>query len=116
MPFQKDRYPDNWKEISLRIRERDGWRCKLCGAENGKPNPRTGSRVVLTVMHLGVPYPDGRPGDPHDKMDVRDENLISGCQACHLLYDLPEHMKNAARTRRRKRIEAGQMVLPEVEE
>ncbi len=111
MPFQAERYPENWKEISLRIREREGWQCKWCGAVNGQPNPATGSKVVLTVAHLGTTYPDGRPGDVYDKMDVRDENLAALCQRCHLNYDRAEHIFNAARTRLRKRIEAGQLVL-----
>ena len=111
MPFQRDRYPPNWKTISLRVRARDGWRCKWCGAKHGQPHPRTGSRVVLTVAHLGVPYADGRPGDKHDKRDCRDENLAALCQACHLNFDRDEHAQNAAQTRRRKRSAAGQLEI-----
>lgn len=113
MPFQKERYPNDWKEISLRIREREEWHCKWCGAANGKPHPTTGSIVVLTVAHLGTPHADGTPGDKHDKMDVRDENLAALCQRCHLNYDRDEHMANAAKTRERKRREAGQLQLLE---
>jgi hypothetical protein len=111
MSFDPSRYPVNWKEISLRIREREGWRCKFCGAQQGQPNPFTGSRVILTVAHLGVPYPDGRPGNPHDKMDVREENLAALCQRCHLNYDRDEHKQNAATTRHHKRLAAGQLEL-----
>jgi hypothetical protein len=32
MPMDYNRYPDNWQEISLRIRRRDGWQCKWCEA------------------------------------------------------------------------------------
>ena len=109
MPFQAERYPSNWKEISIRIREREDSRCKWCGAENYKPHPVTGSRVVLTVAHLGVDLPDGMPGDKRNKMDVRDENLAALCQRCHLNYDRDEHAANAARTRRRKQVAAGQV-------
>ena len=111
MPFQRDRYPADWPAISMRIRERSGWRCEWCGAVHGQPHPVTGSRVVLTVAHLGAPHPDGTPGDVHDKLDVRDENLAALCQRCHLRYDIREHMANAAATRRRKREAAGQLVL-----
>lgn len=111
MPFDAKRYPPNWKAISLAIRERERWRCKWCRAENGKPNPATGSKVVLTVAHLGVAHPDGRPGDKHDKLDCREENLAALCQKCHLTYDLDEHMANAAKTRRQKKIDAGQLEL-----
>lgn len=111
MPFDKTRYPADWKAISLRIRARDEWQCKWCKAKQGQPNPRTGSTVVLTVAHLGTPHLDGRPGDKHDKMDVRDENLAALCQACHLRFDIREHMSNAARTRRKKKITAGQLEI-----
>ncbi|GIK42459.1 MAG: hypothetical protein BroJett011_62920 [Chloroflexota bacterium] len=111
MPVDYSRYPKDWKKISRAIRERDGWRCKFCGAENGQPNPHTGSIVVLTVAHLGVDRPDGSPGDKHDKLDVRPENLAALCQACHLNYDRDEHAQNAARTRRQKKVRAGQMEL-----
>lgn len=112
MPFQKERYPENWKNISLAIRNRENWRCKWCGAENGQPHPITGSKVVITVAHLGTPHADGTPGDKHDKMDVRPENLVALCQRCHLNFDRDEHALNAAKTRRRRKIEAGQLVLP----
>jgi hypothetical protein len=80
----KKRYPPEWPEISARIRfERAGNRCEGspgfypdCRAENGKPHPVTGSKVVLTVAHLN-----------HTPEDCRDENLMAMCQRCHLTYD-----------------------------
>jgi hypothetical protein len=30
MPFDKSKYPKDWPEISKRIKERDGWKCKRC--------------------------------------------------------------------------------------
>lgn len=75
-PENKGRYPANWKEIRQRILERAGNKCEFCGAENGKPNPVTDSKVVLTIAHLnGIPE------------DCRDENLRSLCQRCHLSWD-----------------------------
>lgn len=64
------------------------------------------TRIVLTVAHLGTHYPDGRPGDKHDKMDVRDENLAALCQRCHLLYDIDDHVAHAKETRLRKKQQA----------
>lgn len=32
MPMDKKRYPPDWKAISLRIREKAGWKCEKCGA------------------------------------------------------------------------------------
>lgn len=42
-------------------------------------------------------------------MDCRPENLKAMCQRCHLSFDRDEHALNAAKTRRRKKIEAGQL-------
>lgn len=83
-PIDYSEYPSDWPEISRRIRfERAGNRCEGCGAENYKPHPVTGSRVVLTVAHLN-----------HVKYDVREENLKALCQKCHLGHDLPRHIYN----------------------
>jgi len=83
-PENKARYPKDWKAISLRIREAAGNRCEGspafpdCRAENGKPHPVTGSRVVLTVAHLD-----------HQPENCADDNLKAWCQKCHNTYDLP---------------------------
>jgi hypothetical protein len=89
MPVDKNRYPSSWRKVSLTIRRLAGWRCEWCQIENGAPLPsgRAG-RVVLTVAHLGTPYADGRPGDKHDKHDIRRENLAALCARCHLKFDL----------------------------
>lgn len=158
MPMDKSRYPDNWREISERIRyERAGNKCEWCGVPNDAlilRSTKDGSRylisdddgewhtpdgefipvsemadefdeqlrmtrVILTVAHLGAPHADGTPGDKHDKMDVRDENLAALCQRCHLLYDMDEHVENRRRTRleraRQEKREQGQMELFEDE-
>ncbi len=109
MPVDLGRYPANWKEISQRVRERGSRRCEFCGAAHGAPHPETGSTVILTTAHLGVAHPDGTPGNKHDKMDVRDENLAALCQRCHLRYDRAEHAANAAYTRWLKQVRAGQL-------
>lgn len=98
MPFHKDRYPPNWKEISLRIRKVG--RCEFCGAENYKPHPITGSKVILTVAHLD-----------HDPQNCADENLKALCQRCHLRHDIEHHKRNAAKTRYKKRLAEGQIEL-----
>ena len=73
------------------------------------------TRVVLTVHHIGVDKPDGTMGDPRDKMDCRDENLIALCQRCHLLADMPINIPARKVTRhvhRHERIRAtGQQEL-----
>ena len=139
MPMDRSRYPDNWEAISLAIRERAGNRCEWCGVENGAVGARDKHgdwhdenmiegmnsdvgfalfgdfpkiiRIVLTVAHLGTEKPDGSPGDKHDKMDCRPENLAALCQKCHLDYDREDHIAAAYETRRQRKVEAGQMEL-----
>lgn len=121
MPVDMTRYPDNWPEISQHIRERAGGLCECtgecerhsgrCTARNYFEHPKTGSKVIFTVAHLGIDYPDGTKGNKHDKMDCRDENLKAMCQYCHLNFDRDEHIANAKATRRKKMIKAGQMEI-----
>jgi len=77
-PEKKKLYPENWDKLSLYLREKAGWKCELCGAENGFPHPVTKSEVVLTVHHINA--------DPSDNRPI---NLIVLCQRCHLRLDLP---------------------------
>lgn len=96
-PENRARYPKDWKAISLRIRERAGWRCEGspafpdCRAANREPHPVTGSIVVLTVAHLD-----------HQPENCADENLRAMCQRCHLNYDKHHHAANARKTREAK--------------
>lgn len=98
-PENKARYPTNWKsEIVPDIRARSGNRCEGsptypdCRAENGKPHPVTGSKVVLTVAHL-----------VHDELETQDRDALRHwCQRCHLTYDAGHHAANARRTRDEK--------------
>ncbi len=86
-----------WLDIRERILQRAENRCEgtprypECRAENGKPHPETGSKVVLTIMHMD-----------HDPGHSDDDNLKAGCQRCHLTYDAQFHAHNAAKTRRAK--------------
>ena len=96
----KDKYPKNWPEISARIRERDGNKCKWCGAPNhtliyrpykddhwelwpegmqSEALSLDGEKaiyIVLTTAHLD-----------HNPENCADENLASLCQRCHNRYD-----------------------------
>lgn len=113
MPFDRSKYPPEWKSISQAIRKRSGGRCECegeCGLHHGRRcRERNGSKakwakgkVVLTVAHLN-----------HDPQDCRPANLKAMCQRCHLRYDAPLHARHAKQTRRRRQIEAGQLELPE---
>ena len=136
MSMKNYRYPDNWDEIATSIKERAGWVCEQCGAIHDAYITRDPhdpakfryitdgdlldehlkiTRVMLTVHHIGVQKPDGSPGDMHDKLDCRSENLIALCQRCHLLADLPDHIALAKQTRinrkHERQLEAGQQIL-----
>ena len=100
MSFDPKEYPPNWKEIRARILKRAGNRCEGspkfpdCRAENHKPHPVTGSRVVLTIAHVN-----------HDKSnwDVKDEELAANCQKCHLSRDINFHVANRKYGRNHKK-------------
>jgi len=112
MPFHRDRYPEDWEEISTAIRERSGGCCECsgeCGLHRIHPGPRrceerngekakwARGKIILTVAHLD-----------HDTTNNDPANLKAMCQRCHLRYDHKHHMQNAAITRRRQKVEAGQ--------
>jgi hypothetical protein len=120
MPFHRERYPEDWKAISKRIREeRAGNKCEWCDVANkaygardrndewhdyeriGMMSASAGEylfgefpkciTIVLTVAHID-----------HDTTNNDDSNLAALCQRCHLRHDAKHHAKNAAVTRRRK--------------
>lgn len=125
MPMDINLYPPDWKEISKRIRlERAGGRCECdgrckrghvgrCEARNGDPcatNPA--AVVVLTVAHLDAEGDVCRCKELTGRKCGIEDHLAAYCAACHLRYDLPHHMRNAAKTRRMKRVKAGAQLLP----
>jgi hypothetical protein len=112
MPMRRDAYPADWSAIAQRIKDAADWKCQDCGMQCRRPGePFDTHRRTMSVHHLGAARDDGSPGDMHDKHDVRDCNLIALCAKCHLARDLPSHMAHAAATRRRRRLDAGQMEL-----
>ena len=96
-PENRDRYPADWKEISIRIRsKRAKNRCECrghcglhkgrrCVEENHQPAKFAKGTIVLTVAHLD-----------HTPENCEEDNLLAMCQRCHLRYDAQHH----ARTRR----------------
>lgn len=134
MPVDYSCYPADWKAISLRIRKRDGWRCRWCGKPNGEriavmepgywwdervqrwrtergeisrfdTPPDRGSRRIKVVLTVAH-YPD------HTPSNCADDNLQALCQRCHLRADRFHHAEHAAETRRKRKVEAGQTELP----
>ncbi|MCI0553565.1 MAG: hypothetical protein L0287_21675 [Anaerolineae bacterium] len=113
MPVDYKLYPDNWHDISRRIRfERAGNRCEWCEAVNYQPHPITGAIVVLTVAHLGIDKPDGSPGRRDDLADLREDNLAALCQRCHLNYDRDDNLRRRLLNQRAARLARGEQLLP----
>ena len=81
-------YPRNWKKASRTIRRVAGYRCEWCQRSQGEYYP-CGQPVIISVHHIGAAYANGTPGDPHDKHDLRRENLVALCDLCHFYADLP---------------------------
>jgi HNH endonuclease len=99
----KTAYPPDWPAISARIRTlRALGCCEQCGRAAGILPKGWAAPLSLSVHHIGIPRADGSAGDPRDKSDCRDENLIALCQACHLSADRPLHLERARATRLRK--------------
>ena len=95
----KARYPADWKLRSRFIRQyRAKNRCERCGAENGKPHPVTGARVILTCAHI---Y-DDRP----EACSLL--NLQALCQKCHNGLD---GKARAAGIRERREKAIGQLLF-----
>lgn len=86
-----------WLEFRAQLLERAGNCCEgtpqhpECRAENGKPHPETGGKVVLTIAHMD-----------HDETHMDEDRCRALCQRCHNRWDAPHRKVNAARTRRRK--------------
>ena len=75
------RYPKNWREIALSVKESALWRCAKCNQQCLRPGKKSGltkserCSLTLTVHHRNRIPEDNRP-----------ENLIALCTACHLSY------------------------------
>jgi hypothetical protein len=106
MPWDRKRYPPDWKSIRQAILERAEGRCEGsriypdCRAVNGEPHPVTGSKVVLTCAHIIDP----------DPMNCDPANLRALCQRCHLAIDRPHHLAK----QRRNRLERKRRWQPEL--
>jgi len=97
MPTNRKDYPPDWNELRVKVLERAGNKCELCGKPNYSLSVK-GTKVVLTVHHI-------------DNQKARRNliNLIALCQKCHLRLDLELHMENARKTRLEK---SGKRLLP----
>jgi hypothetical protein len=90
------RYPDNWSEIALSVKENAGWRCAKCHQQCLRPGKQSGlTKSQRCALTLAVHHRNRIPEDN------RLENLVALCTACHLSYH----------NRRESNISPGQLSL-----
>lgn len=138
-PENKALYPDDWDEISARIRyERADNKCEQCNAPNLTVIYRglyayKGSYMLddgrcyddTTGAYLGLKRGslyDGRPVRVvltvahlnHDPRDNADDNLKALCQMCHNRLDISHRVQTRALTAAKKKVK-GQSPLFDLE-
>ncbi|MCC5653783.1 HNH endonuclease [Nostoc sp. XA013] len=91
------RYPENWSDIALEVKQSVGWRCSKCGLQCIRPGDDTSelSRSLRMALTLTVHHFNFLPEDN------RRENLSALCTACHLSFH----------NRRRGNVSPGQLSL-----
>jgi hypothetical protein len=116
---QKPQYPQNWPDVSKRIRfVRANGQCECegeCGLHRTNPGPRhcverdgepakwANGIVMLTVAHLDAEGDVCRCLEETGMKCAIEVHLKAMCNRCHLRYDIKQHQRNAARTRRAKK-------------
>ncbi|MFW9264185.1 HNH endonuclease [Nostoc sp. CALU 546] len=92
-----ERYPLNWSDIALDIKQSVNWRCSKCGLQCIRPDDDTSKleRSLRMALTLTVHHRNFLPEDN------RRENLCALCTACHLSFH----------TRRRGNVSPGQLSL-----
>jgi hypothetical protein len=123
MPMELDRYPDNWNQLSLKIRRDAEWNCQKCGKPCRMPSEtvedfaerlpeqwhaklfkeiwddETGEHAIVPAYPgrfcLTVGHLDQNPGNNEV------ENLLAMCAPCHLNYDRNFIQSNAYAKRER---------------
>lgn len=92
MPMDRSKYPDEWDEIALAVKEEADWQCEMCGKQCRRPGePFDTHARTLTVAHCN-----------HIESDSRPENLAALCAPCHLRYDNEDNTQRAAISRYNK--------------
>jgi hypothetical protein len=92
LPVDWSKYPDDWKEIALKIKNEADWQCEMCGKQCRRPGERFDTHQrTLTVAHCN-----------HIESDCRPSNLVAACAPCHLKYDSKHHAASREKNRMRK--------------
>lgn len=126
-PEDKARYPADWKEISLRVREEAGQKCEWCQKPNGQqirclsPGMWLDPEALWWRDNMGWKVPGERaPALTEGKvikviltvahLDHQPENCKRGnlralCQSCHLTYDAAHHAETRRKTKHENQTE-----------
>jgi len=90
MPIDYKKYPANWKQIAMDVKDEAQWQCEKCGKQCRKPGEKFDThRNTLTVSHCN-----------HIEMDCRPENLTALCAPCHLRYDAKHHAETRKKSKK----------------
>ena len=80
MPVNPSLYPDDWKLLTLRVKESANWQCECCGKHCYRPGEKPENLTrsewtadILQVHHLN-----------HNTTDNQLSNLQAVCASCHL--------------------------------
>ncbi len=90
--YSLTKYPTCWKRVSRVIRALANGHCERCGK----------ACDCLEVHHIGADY-IGRAGNPHDKHDIRRENLTAICFTCHDELEHVGKIRKKQKTRKQRR-------------
>lgn len=102
-------YPDDWEDISARVRTRARGECECrgecglhrarrCVERHGEKAKWARGKVCLTVAHLD-----------HDKSGTDEGRMRAMCNRCHLRYDM---RFRAERRRRAEELRGQSMLFP----
>lgn len=99
MPIDRQRYPKNWKQIALSVKEAASWRCQHCQRLCLRPGEKPASltRSEWTVATLSVHHANFTPEDNTKS------NLLALCTPCHLSLH--------SRANKRSNVSPGQLSL-----
>lgn len=122
MPMQRDRYPANWDEIALSVKQFAKWTCQHCGKpcfHPGEKIPDLLTRLSKTWIEQMLEEENGvtvcKPQRFRCTVAHLDQNpsnndlanLAALCAPCHLKHDGPHRQANA----RAKQERSGQIPL-----
>jgi nitrate/TMAO reductase-like tetraheme cytochrome c subunit len=120
--MERDRYPDNWNQMSLKIRIAANHKCQMCGKECRRPSEKLSDFVLRIYGGLkGDRWEEARDAIDHPQKyrltgahldqnpaNNHPSNLKALCMCCHINHDRDFLAHNAIAKRERR----GQTKLP----